>query len=49
VIFASDYPKFPANPEAYYLNKTVEVTGEVKDYQGSPEIILNGPHQISVQ
>jgi hypothetical protein len=48
VIFASDLPKFPMNPEKFYLNKTVKVTGIVKEYQGRPEIILNSPSQITI-
>jgi len=48
VIFASDFPKFPANPEKFYLNKKVRVRGRVKLYQGQPEIILSSPSQIIV-
>jgi len=48
VIFSSDLYKFVQNPEDYYLNKTVRITGEVKEYQGRPEIILETPSQIEV-
>jgi hypothetical protein len=48
VIFKSAFPKFPANPEDYYLGKLVSVTGKVKEYQGRPEIILEEPSQITV-
>ncbi|MBC7364043.1 MAG: hypothetical protein H5U07_05820 [Candidatus Aminicenantes bacterium] len=48
VIFASDFSKFPANPEKFYLNKKVRVRGRVKLYQGRPEIILSSPSQIVV-
>jgi len=48
VIFASDLPKFPMNPDKFYLNKTVKITGVIKEYQGRPEIILNSPSQISI-
>jgi len=48
VIFSSDLYKFVQNPEDYYLNKTVRVMGEVKEYQGRPEIILETPNQIEV-
>ena len=48
VIFGSDFNKFPKNPEEYYKGKKVQVTGTIKEYQGSPEIILNSPSQIKV-
>ena len=43
--------KFPPNPETYFLNKRVQVTGLIEEYpQGSgiPEIILTDPSQIKV-
>jgi len=49
VIFSSDLYKFVQNPEDYYLNKTVRIMGEVKEYQGRPEIILETPNQIEVE
>ena len=48
VIFASDFKKFPAHPEDYYLNRVVRVTGLIKEYRGKPEIILKSPTQISI-
>ena len=48
VIFSSNLYKFVQNPEDYYLNKTVRIMGEVKEYQGKPEIILETPSQIEV-
>ncbi|MHA1410798.1 MAG: thermonuclease family protein [Candidatus Odinarchaeia archaeon] len=48
VIFSSNLHKFVQNPEDYYLNKTVRIMGEVKEYQGRPEIILETPNQIEV-
>lgn len=48
VIFASDLSKFPSNPEQYYLNKTVQVTGAIKEYKGKPEIILKDLGQIRI-
>jgi len=48
VIFASDLSKFPANPDQYYKNKKVQVTGTIKEYKGKPEIILKGPDQINI-
>jgi micrococcal nuclease len=48
VIFSSDLYKFVQNPENYYLNKTVRIVGEVKEYRGRPQIILETPNQIEV-
>jgi micrococcal nuclease len=48
VIFKSDYPKFKSSPDKFYLNKKIQVTGLIKNYQGSPEIIVNDPEQIKV-
>jgi len=48
VIFSSDLYKFVQNPEDYYLNKTVRIVGEIKEYKGRPEIILKDPSQIEV-
>ncbi|MEO0129185.1 MAG: thermonuclease family protein [candidate division WOR-3 bacterium] len=48
VIFASDFDKFPKNPEDYYLNRKVRVTGLIKEYNGKPEIILKSPSQIQI-
>ena len=48
VIFSGSFTMFPPNPEKYYLNKVVRVTGRVKEYKGKPEIILNNPEQITV-
>lgn len=46
VIFSSDLYKFVQNPEDYYLNKTLRIMGEVKEYKGRPQIILENPTQI---
>lgn len=48
VIFASDFNKFPEHPEQYYLNRTVRVSGLIKEYKGKPEIILKSPTQINI-
>jgi len=48
VIFSSDYDKFPPNPEDYYLNRKVRVTGLIKEYKGKPEMILKNPAQIKI-
>ena len=48
VIFRSAFDRFPKCPENHYNNKKVRVTGTIKEYNGSPEIILNSPSQIKI-
>lgn len=48
VIFASDFSKFPPQPEKYYQGKKVRVHGYIKEYKGKPEIVVNNPTQIEV-
>lgn len=48
VIFNSDQYKFVESPEKYYSGKTVRIKGEIKEYQGKPEIILKDLSQIEV-
>jgi len=48
VIFASDLKNFPFKPEEFYRGKEVRVTGLIKLYQGSPEIIVEDPSRIEV-
>ncbi|MBU7048066.1 MAG: thermonuclease family protein [Theionarchaea archaeon] len=48
VIFASDFPGFPFIPEDFYLGKTVQIIGLIKEYKGSPEIIVKTPQQIRI-
>ncbi|CAD7767192.1 MAG: hypothetical protein DNFNHJIP_00599 [Candidatus Argoarchaeum ethanivorans] len=39
---------FPENPQDYYEGKTVRVSGEIEDYEGTPEIILEDSSQIEI-
>jgi len=48
VIFANRFGDFPPSPEQYYQGKRVRVTGQVKQYQGKPEIVLDSPDQIQI-
>jgi micrococcal nuclease len=48
VIFASDFLEFPFIPEVFYLNKPVYIIGIIKEYNGSPEIIVKTPQQIRI-
>lgn len=47
IIFASDFPAFPEQPEVYYLGKNVLIIGIVKD-KGKPEIVVKTPDQIKI-
>jgi micrococcal nuclease len=47
VIFPSSLSKF-ADPEIFYLDKIVEVSGSVKEYEGKAEVILDDPSQIRI-
>jgi len=46
VVFSSDKSKFGDLNQ--YEGKTVEITGLIKTYKGSAEIILNNPSQIKI-
>ncbi|MBU7046836.1 MAG: thermonuclease family protein [Theionarchaea archaeon] len=48
VIFASDFLRFPFIPEVFYLGKRVRIIGFIKEYNGSPEIIVKTPDQIRI-
>ncbi len=48
VIWGSDRNKFSFNPETYYKEKNICVTGKIKSYKGIPEIIAKEPSQIKV-
>jgi micrococcal nuclease len=48
VIFACDFPGFPYPPDTYYLGKKVQIIGIIKEYKGSPEIIVKTPDQIRI-
>ncbi len=48
VIFASDFLGFPIPPESFYLGKKVYIIGIIKEYNGSPEIIVKTPDQIRI-
>lgn len=48
LIWGSDRQKF-GMPEAKYLGKQICVTGDIRFYHGTPEIIATQPTQISGQ
>ena len=47
VIFKDDFNKFPTVDSL--AGKTIDVTGQIKEYRGRPEIILNDPEQLKVK
>jgi hypothetical protein len=46
VIFSNNFKYLANKPETYYQDKTIYVTGKIKEYKGKPEIILSKPSQI---
>lgn len=48
VIFASAYNRFPERPRDLYRNRVIRVRGVVREYQGTPEIIVESPAQIEI-
>ena len=48
VIFACDIPGFAGPPDIYYLGKKVHIVGIIREYKGSPEIIVKTPDQIRI-
>ena len=46
VIWGENRGKFPQAPEAYYLDKTICVTGLLTEYEGIPEIEVEYPSEI---
>jgi DNA/RNA endonuclease YhcR with UshA esterase domain len=47
VIFKDDFNKF-SNADSL-AGKTIDVTGQIKEYRGRPEIILSDPAQLKVK
>jgi micrococcal nuclease len=47
LIWGSDRSKFPGAPENYYSNKRICVSGKIKEFKGTPEIIARSANQIS--
>ena len=48
VIFACDLPGFAGPPDIYYLGRKVQIIGIIREYKGSPEIIIKTPDQIRI-
>ncbi len=48
VIFASAWDRWQQSPDELYYGQTVRVTGQVKLYNGAPEIIVDEPEQVEL-
>lgn len=46
VIFDEELNKFDYNPAEYLLDKEVMIKGQVREYNGAPEIIVDDPLQV---
>jgi len=46
MIWGNKRGSFNEAPEKYYSGKRICVTGSIKNYRGSPEIVVNNPSQI---
>lgn len=49
VIWIEDRGKFSYRPETALKGKNICVSGEIKAYKGTPEIIVRNPFQIKVR
>lgn len=48
VIFISAWKHFPGTFEDLYSGRCVRLSGQIKEYQGAPEIIVSSPEQVEV-
>jgi micrococcal nuclease len=48
VIFNRNLNKFDYQPAEYFLNKKIKVLGQIEFYQGSPQIIVDDPHDLLI-
>lgn len=48
VIFSSTFADYSAPPEELFLGKRVRLTGEVGEYRGTPQIVVEHPGQIEI-
>ena len=48
IIFNQNLNKFDYPPAEYILDKKIKVLGEIEIYQGSPQIVVNDPHNILI-
>lgn len=48
VIFASAWCEFPAPPEEWFREREILVSGKVKDYKGTPEIVVDRADAIRI-
>ncbi len=49
LIWGEDRSKFTNEPEDYYFQKEICVSGMIEEYQGSMEIVVDKPSQIKIR
>lgn len=49
VIHEEARARFPADPEKYYLGKSICVSGKIETYQGMAQMIVSEPAQIRIE
>jgi len=47
-IFAKNFDRFDGPPEMLYKGAEVRVRGQIQEFQGRPEIVVDGPDQIEI-
>lgn len=48
VIFNRNLSKFDYQPAEYFFGKKIKVVGEIEYYQGSPQIVVDDPHDLLI-
>jgi len=48
VIFKRNLNKFAYQPSEYFLDKNIKVLGKIVFYQGSPQIVVDDPHDLLI-
>lgn len=48
ILFEGVLSSWPQSPDKYFLNKTLHITGEVKERKGIPQIQVEDPNQIKI-
>jgi hypothetical protein len=49
IIFPKDQPKFPYNPVEVLKEKNICITGQITEYKGKPQMVLNDPSQVEIK
>jgi hypothetical protein len=49
LIWGEDRANFPSEPEIFYAEKDICASGEIQEYQGTFEIVVRSPEEITIQ